>query len=395
MKPSRCKKCKTNIGHRYCLRTDKYLCHECCNVYRVDFNCPKSCGYHIPEKDIENVPTSVKSDSLAEFYDLIGTYINKWKFRPAKFLDGQTPYDAKSTPAGGEKLLNYFKTDKLDIDFAKVIEDNLEIDLKSSKLPKLFTSEGLACDFMTEILEDRWENLHKYLAREEKYMPATVELLKNHKTVAEATQFFIYASGISDGGNNGFITLELDCKTNMTIITKLVGKNWKILFMYFGGIEQINMENPLIDKIYQDMMLSRYRDAEADLAKVESIFFMSPNVYFVRGVYHSNKQDYDIALNSFAKTAELYPPFPDLYYNFALVYHRKNELKKAKVNYLKYLDMTKNTKEPDLNMEFALFNLSCLYGQLNDLENAKLYAKKCLTINPNHEGAKQIVETIE
>ena len=70
--------------------------------------------------------------------------------------------------------------------------------------------------------------------------------------------------------------------------------------------------------------------------------------------------------------------------NLGVIYHYKNDLKKAEFYFLKAIEVKHDYK-------YALFNIAKLYESVGELDEAAAYYEKCLSINGSDSNAKKQV----
>jgi len=384
----RCSSCKTHKGKRYCLRNNKHLCWVCCNDTRVDYKCPKECEYKAANpKKINQI--NIKSDSLSEFNDFLDKFILKLLAKENPLFDNQIPLQIKDTLKGKELLTEKLSSLKMNKMMATIYEKHLNINLNSKKIQASKSFEDVGKDFLQNIGELKWQNLSKYFVKKtESTIEKYIERLQKRKELISLEYFMFLASGTSKNGSEAFSSAEINYKYDISIIFKHINDEWLIDDLIFGEINLIYSETDTIKHIAYALSKAEYDRALQLLTQAEEIYYLSPDIQYYWGLYHSLTGDVDKALNCFNEASVLDSTLVEAFYNQAFIYHSANMLDKAKEFYQKTLDID----EKYIN---ALNNLGtiCLHEQ--NKKEARRYFQMCLGINPNFNFAVENLKKTE
>ena len=383
----KCAKCKAHFGRRYCLRNNKYICWMCCNDVRTDHKCPKECEYKSTDpKNLSQI--QIKTDCIAEFNDFIEKSIQIFLTKKNGLVDNQIPIQIKDTPQGKELLTQKLSELKLSKTMASIYEKHLQINLNSKNIPQHKNIEDFGKEFFLSVGEQDWQAVKKCFApKDEITLESYIKRLKIQKELINLEHFMFIQTGTSKDGKDAFSSAEINCSEYVSIIYKNLNEDWLIDNMIFGEINLIYSETDTIKHIASALSKNEYDISLQLLTQAENIYFLSPDIQYYWGLYHSLTGDVEMALKAFKEASELDTGFVAALYNQAFILHSKNDLESAKALY-------KKTLQIDENYINALNNLGtiCLYEK--NVEEAKIYFQKCLDIDPNYNYAKENLNKI-
>ena len=384
-KPKKCKICRTNIGRRYCIRTNKYLCLFCCNELRVDCKCPKPCNYHILEFTNTNL-NPIKVDSLFELYDLQDNKIRRWILQPNELFDGQTPRVLKETEEGRELLTEKMKGQFPDIRLTKIYEKILGIDLGSSEMDFTVNHEDVGINFLSCIAEEKWWMLPQFFDHKADITIDTIiRRLKRKKELFDLNYYFVYASGLSGEGESAFCSFELNHKTELSATFTYYKEKWMINDLIFGEIGLIYTKEDTLNRIAIYLNKNLNTQILESIIQAEDIFYLSANFQYLKGLFYALKKKNKEALFYFDEASCLEPDFIEAIFNQAFLYQTEKNLEKAREQYNKVLNLQPNHID-------ALNNLGTICMSEKDYAKAVEYFQKCLQIDPE---SKEVLENLK
>ena len=383
IKPKKCFKCQTHKGKRYCLRKAKHICWICCNDFRVDMKCPEECEYRAEEGE-NLLESKIKADSLAEYYDFIDKHTHLWLVLKDKYITTEM----KESVEGKKDIEAAFKVIK-DRKSAEIYEKHLGIDLNSNKLPISINFEDVSLDFLKALGVGNWELVlsffsHKVDETKAKY----IERLQNRKEIKDLAYLTVLSSGTSQDGNLAFCSVEVNYKNDISLLLLNKEGEWKIDNVIFGEINLIYSENDTIKHIANHLQLKEYDRAFQLIKDAEEIYYLSSDIQYNKGLYHSLLGENDKALKAFSEATALDDSFVEAHFNQAFIYHSEGNIEKAKALYEKVVALQPNNVN-------AYNNLGTIYLFLKDFDNAKIYFQKCLEIAPEFHFALENLKRIE
>jgi tetratricopeptide (TPR) repeat protein len=287
----------------------------------------------------------------------------------------------KDTEVGRELLQKKLLSLNLDKHMASCYEKHLNINLNSKKLPEITTFEDIGRHFLSHIALSDWEKVRECLATKNNTTAnKIIERLKQREEFVGLEYFIVNASGTSKDGTEAFSSMELDRKYDLSIIFKNIDGVWFIDNLLFGEINLIYSETDTIKHIAYALSRAEYDRAYQLLTSAEKIYFLSPDIQYYFGLYHSLNGKNDTALSSFAEASLLDPTLVEAFYNQAFIHHSESRVDLA-------IEFYEKTIELDLKNLNALNNLGTIYIYLKDVPKAKSYFQKCLEINPDFKYA--------
>jgi len=248
------------------------------------------------------------------------------------------------------------------------------------------------------LAEQSWDDLTNYFKNIDGDFikhPHTVDLiiskLKSLKLIQEINYFDVFSSGLATDFASAFCTFEINYKDYLTVF--LLNSNtknnpfWVIDSIIMGEVNLAFSEADNIAFIASALSKEEYSKAYQLIQKLANIYFLSPDLYYYKGLYFSMKGENKKALEAFEDAGLLDINFAEAYYNQAFIHHSENNLDKAKECYNKSLSLKKNNVN-------ALNNLGtiCLYEK--DYDKAEEYFKQCLEISPEFKYAKENIARI-
>jgi tetratricopeptide (TPR) repeat protein len=251
------------------------------------------------------------------------------------------------------------------------------------------TSEDLVIETLTLIIDEKWDDISPFLAKENPKTKAIIlKKLKTKKELNELTHFFIYASGYSPDNTKSFSAVEMDNKHDLVVVSALINGQWKIENLIFGGLEMIAAEKDTCAEIALKFQEQNLLEALKRIEKAESIYCLSADLAYFKGHYHFSVKQTAKAIEAFIEASELDPDWFEPYYYLGLIHHTLDEIPKAKTYYQKALSF-----EP--NYILALNNLGVIYEREKDLAKAIECYEKCLKIEPKFEGAAENLQRLK
>ncbi|MDD4156537.1 MAG: tetratricopeptide repeat protein [Candidatus Cloacimonetes bacterium] len=413
LKIQKCAQCKKYNGKRFCLRLNKHICWHCCNDLRIDLKCPAECEYSqrdLPEnKNIKdehkNLVQNYKTDSKAEVMDYLEKSYKIYLSKENPIFNKQIPMILKESSEGKKLLIDKFSELNLHIAIIPIFEKLLKIKgikTKYADTVDVFTqktAEDIAVEFITYLAEQQWDRVTDYFKDiEDNYLknPKTVELiiskLKDLKLIKNLNYFDVLSSGLATDIRSAFCTFEINYKDYLTVflINTASKENpyWAIDSIIIGEVNLAFSEADSLAFIASALSKEEYDKAFQLIKQLENIYFLSPDLYYYKGLYFSMKGENEKALKAFEEAGILDINFAEAYYNQAFIHHSEKQLDKAKELYNKCLDLQKNNVN-------ALNNLGtiCLYEK--EYDKAEEYFKKCLSISPKFKYAQDNLDRIK
>jgi len=152
----------------------------------------------------------------------------------------------------------------------------------------------------------------------------------------------------------------------------------------YEGIQDYNMAISLQDdyvdaifnRAYAYEQVGRIEDALEDVSEVQRIFPDSAYVYFYQGLLETKGRQYELAMKSFRKAAELEPYDEETEINLATLYFFKGDLDSAKI-------ILKNVLKTNPGQSSALNTISQVYLAESDFQNALITINQALKLEPS------------
>ncbi len=143
-------------------------------------------------------------------------------------------------------------------------------------------------------------------------------------------------------------------------------------------------------KIQMQWLLNLYSQGQFHkaLSKASQLlkeFPTSPELYNFIGGTNKSLGKLEEAINSYKHALSIRSHYPQAYYNMGNALAQKGDLEKARESYKKAIEY-----KPDYAK--AMWNFSGIAGNIDE---AKSWVKKCLSIDPNYEEAKLTLSALE
>jgi hypothetical protein len=271
---------------------------------------------------------------------------------------------------------------------ASCYEKHLNINLNSKNLPDITTFEDIGKQFLTDIALNDWgKALEKLVTNSTPTSQKIIERLKKRDELIRLEIFFVVASGTSKDGLSAFIAYELDRTSDLSMLMKNIDSVWYVENLVFGEINLTFTETETIKHIAYALSRADYDKAYQQLLVAEKIYFLSPDIQYYFGLYHSLNGKNDAALSSFSEASLLDPTLVEAFYNQAFIHHSESRIDLAIEFYEKAIELDPK----NLN---ALNNLGTIYIYQKDVPKAKSYFQKCLEIDPEYKYAADNLDKI-
>ena len=347
----RCNSCYTERIVRECPRKKKKLCWHCCNELRCDTKCPSSCPYAPKDADNSIFPI-FKADSLTEANHVLKLYIDLWVGRENVLLDMRSPLSvAQSNSSEIVKWLTGFQypahfplshlMNRLGIATVAAQDNDNQVPVHHedcvhtymNALVRLAWDEIRQCSINSSLMED--------LSLRYK------ELLSAVPALAKISTYSIIHSGIAEEGSSALVYLELNHKTDWTLLLSNIDGEWRVRQNISGPPQAYFAQNQI------------YTDIAAALGKAED----------------------DKVWKLISSNLKIYPDSPDLYYYRGMYWQIVKQNDKAAVDFFNAIALDNAWIEP-------YFHLGTLYLAKNDFAQARLWFSELCAIQPDNPNAQ-------
>ncbi len=387
---NRCKICKANKGHRFCMRSGKDICWHDCNSIRIDMKCPKACKYSLVKKNDFEYKTN--ADSALEYSELLKLEIDKWISVSQETLGNRVPMKIIETEAGREDLTNLFigvnSIPGFPVTYLKkrLKLNNLEVNSTSE------THEDVANKYMNILIAQDWDEVIKLIHDQDKFLDDEVKdnffkRYKSNKVITKMTQYELISAGLAGSADQAFVYYEINRKYEMTVVLKKEGTSWKISSRVFGKPELINGEMDAVQQIALLLSANRLSDVFELVKKFSAIYADSADIQYYWALYYLIQNNQKKARPFLLNSVEMDPDFAEATGLFATILVQEGNMTRGKDL---YHIVIKNNPEDIKSMN----NLASIYIQENDYEEARVLLEKCLKIAPEFEYAQKNLEKI-
>lgn len=389
-KNNRCKVCKKNRGHRFCLRLGKDICWHDCNELRIDTKCPEACRYAFSQ--VSDFEFRTNADSALEYGELLKLQIDLWVLKAQPALAGRVPVDVAETEAGQIELLKMFEKASSVPGFpTEYLKKKLK--LKKLVIPEVKADhESVAKEFLNTIIKQDWEKIQTFMFNMAKFDDREIytnfmNRFKADKVISKMTEFNLISAGLAGNKDQAFVYVECNNKFEMTLVLKKENEQWKIASRVYGKPELINGEMDAVQQIALMLSANRLSDVFELLKKYSAIYVDSADIQYYNALYyliqHNHKKARPFLLNS----VEMDPDFAVAAGLFATVMVQEGNLERGKELYINVL---KNDPEDVKSMN----NLASIYIQEENFEEARRLLEKALKLAPEFEYAQKNLDRI-
>lgn len=379
---NRCKECKINRNHRYCLYIGKNICWSCCNKIRAEKKCPPTCRYAFKKEENGAIRTSF--DSETEYWDALEKYAEYWLTKPQAGLNGKIP---RLLWSEDKKAVLDFLESLPPTSYTYAIKKALG--LKADK-PEKNSPEQTAKQFMAALQSFDYSaafvlyrsSLEK--SEEEVFSRrlANISLLRK----IESTQLISSASNREK--DTFLIFYEINNRYNLTLRIKRDKDSFIVDDFFLGEPQQANTEGMFIKELASYLAERNLTEAEKILKALEKVFVNSADIFYYKGIYLMFLEKPKEALAAFLTSVEIDPSFGEAWYNIGFLHHKHYSKEQAKLFYQKALAVTPN--------EAKIFNnLGILCEEENAIDEAIGYYKKCLELEPSFTLAQKNLERLQ
>ncbi len=390
LKSDKCKICKKNLGHRFCLRTGKDICWQDCNEMRIDHKCPSECSYALKEADDLSLQT--KADSISEYTDLLKKQIDKWISLSQKVFGDEIPRNMAESKSGQQRLIEFFQQFQINsLIPLSYLKEKLSLhDLEVVSHDKNY--EDLTTEFLELIIKQEWEKTVGFLNKPERYDNEVfkknyLQRIKNNKILTKLTDLFLVSSALSEDKKKALIYFQLNGKYDLTISLNKENENWLISEKIFGKPEIVNSENQAMQQIAVLLSKNKLSDCFELLKKYSSIYVDSSDLNYYWGMYYMISNNEEKAFNFIETAVELDPDFLEAKGIYATMLTQRNDMETAKKLFEEIVEKNPN----DIK---SMNNLASIYISENRKDDAKKLLEKCLKIDPNFEYANKNLENL-
>jgi len=390
-KKKKCKICKDKTGTRFCLRKGFNICWEDCNILRVDEKCPDECDYHLQNSDIMQLKG--KSDSQMEYIDLLKKQMDIWVKKPQSIFQDKIPVTMAESSDGRKKIVDFLSQFKINpMVPLSYLKERLSLDdLKVVSNPQ--TYEDIAFEFMQNLYTNEWVKVASFMTNHNYWVAHEMEdefikIISNNMVIKKINNFDLISSALTKEKDQALVYFDINNKFDLTISLKLTNDHWNIRSLIIGKPELFNSESEAIQQIA--ILLSKNETTKAFelLSKYSSIYIMSSDFEYYRGLYYTFTKNQDKAEKHFLQAMILDPAFVEVKYNYAFILHSKGEIERAKSFYKEILLEAPN--EPK-----TLNNFASILIDEKEYKEAEELLKRCIKNNPEFEIAQQNLERLE
>jgi hypothetical protein len=383
----RCRRCKIMPGMRFCIRSAKDLCRNCCNDQRVDGKCPDTCAYRVKPSD-PGTPFAAKVDSFTEYVDLLRKTLTYWGNHPTPLFDGAIPSALAESTEGRKRLHDFFCKITLPPGFpSEWISErwNLPAIPEPAPFPH---PEHIAIAFIHKLEEgDRNGLAALYTDRGSEAVKFLLENLGDDKRLRKAETFDVISSGVNEARDSGFAHLDIDHRHPFTLVMRLQDGEWRILQRIWGAPDAIHAEKEIWKPVALNLSRKKLGDANDLIKHLSETYPDSPETFYYLGLYHFLSDHVKDAIDSFQKCVWLDPDFHEARYNLAAMQQVAGFPEAAETNYRKLLEINPQDAR-------CLNNLATICIDEGRNDEARKLLDRCLAIQPDFEMARKNLERI-
>lgn len=380
-KSNRCQSCFNERAIRQCPRKRKNICWHCCNETRCDTRCPESCPYSAKQDEGNPFP-AFKADSKAEAENVIKLHIDLWVGKNNALLQNSTP--EKRAQENPQEMFAWLSSYQYPIYFP------MDYLLKKLNLPFSPTAqtddpENCAEKWMNTLIQLKWNELRQYTINQSDLKDLSeryVEIFQAIPQLNKISTYSILYSGLGEDGISAIVFLELNHKTDWTLVLSNIKNEWKIRQNIAGNPENYFKQNKLYTEIAT--AIGKADDANAwNLIKEGlKIYPDSADLYYYRALYWQLVKQYDQALVDFFNAIALDNDWQEPYLHLSMHYLAKSDYEQALVWLLELQKM--NPEDPNI-----LNNLAAAYAGKGETEKAKAICEQILQKYPTYELARK------
>ncbi|MCF7918824.1 MAG: DUF2384 domain-containing protein [Candidatus Cloacimonetes bacterium] len=378
---------------RFCLRTGKDICWECCNNLRYDYKCPAECRYCLKEETSLSANLT-KVDSEREYRDLVKRLMDQWLLMPQSELGNEIPREMAKSEAGRQLLENYFNRNNLSsilgIDY--LIE---KLNLTKVKLLRKSDSyEDVAQKYLKHLLAQDYEGSISYLRNSKDLLDNTdwktdyLSQLTKDKVISKMKEYHLVSSAISEDREQAVVYFDINGKYDMTLKLKLTEKEWHVWQRIMGKMEIVNGENEAAKQIAVLLSKSLWGQASELLGKYMALYPESADFHYYQGIYELVHQKTAAAKQNISRAIRLDPEFKEAIFNYGYLIHQEGDLESA----LKYYQRAEKLDDSDIRVKN---NIAAILIDKNEFEAAEKYIRKCLDIDETYQPAQQNLERLK
>ena len=391
-KSNKCQSCKARVQQRYCMRSGKEICWECCNKQRYDYKCPSECRYSLKEQ--EGLPSSATNiDSQTEYRDLMRRLVDRWMLLPQAELDGAIPIELSRTEDGKSILKEYFNrykvsmipeinyiTDKLHISGLDIAKATLTFEEIASKYLKLLLVKDYQGSLNLHYSQDRIE-------KDEKWKEDYIEQLQSDNVIKKLNDLKLVSSAMSEDRKQAVVYFSINRKYDLTV-KWIESEGWKVWQRIMGKMEIVNSENEAIKQVAVLISKNQLGQACELLDKYLALYPDSADFQYYKGVYEQLHKRFDKAKSYLIRAIRLDPEFKDAVFNYGYLIHQEGDLDEA-------LRIYKHADELD-GMDIRIKNnIAAIYIDREEYILADTILQKCQEIDAKYEPALRNIERLK
>lgn len=386
IKKNRCSVCRSERSLRACPRNRKDIGWTCCNELRIDAKCPDSCQYAPKTGNEDGSPfPAFRSDSNTEYTHCVKLYIDLWIKRPMELFDGFSPSALATQDTS--RLLAWLSGFQYPANFpmAYLLE---KLGLESDVGEKAASYEDTALAFMDTVIAQDWSELRRFTVCDAEIPDLATryaELISVNSDFKRIKSYRILHSGIADDGVTAMVFLEVNEKSDWTIILTSVNGKWQIRQNLNGNPKLYYDQNALHQQIAQNLGEGK-DDAAWQLIRDNIKHYPdSADLRYYLGMYWQLVRQTDKVKVELFNSVALDNWFYAAAFTLGVVYLSENNPQEAKI-WFQHLRVA-FPEDPNV-----LNNLGGCYAGLGDLDAARVLWNQTLKHQPDNEMAAKNLE---
>ena len=348
---------------------------------RADVKCPESCPY--AAKYTEGVPLpALKADSRTEMEHGYRLLLDLWVIQQNELLDGSTPveYAAKDKDLALKWLSGFQYPPQFPINYLMQ-----KLSLPYSEQTSAPDPEEVVQGFFNTALKLDFNNLRSYTinsSRRPDLAQRYQELVSENKALSRISTFSIIHSGSGDDGRSALVFLELNHKSDWTVILSNSTGEWKIRQNIVGNPQAYFQQNAVHSSIAE--ALGKGEDAKAWelISQSLKIYPDNADLYYYRALYWQLVKQADQAAVDMFNAVSLDNNWPEPFIHLG-------NLSLASPNYIQAQEWYLEALELQPDNPQVMNNLAATYANTGNYTEARAVWERLLSLYPTFELARQ------
>jgi len=356
----------------------------------VDFKCPNECNYyaHTPQEDEALFP-SCKVDSRTELHEFMYLTIDRWIHQPMLKLDGRTAREIARKDQ--EEMLSFLLQYQIPASFPlDYLLKRLNI-TTHAPLPGIDDPESVAGRFFDLVISRRWDDLSAFytentiLPNAGKYI---AEILQNIPALNKCRSATVINCGLSEDQITAYVYLELNGKTDWTMVLRKVDDKWQVKQNLLGTPQDYFAQNDLFTQVATDMAQGEFEKAESVLYRFKDTYPDTADIHYYYGVYHQWAKQNAKAEQAFTRAVALESNWAMPLLHLGLLYMADRKFEQA-------LTMFREADRIEPDNPVVLNNLgACYYGR-GELNQAREAWNQAVALQPDFTPVRQNLELLD